>query len=748
MGVKDMSSADLLWQWCRFGWKFRGIGKLPKKVQKEYADRVKMEMEVIVEKDFCDYFLMLSDVVRTAKNRGVAVGPARGSAAASLVCYLIRLTEVNPMEFPLMLFQRFIDPNRHDMPDVDLDFEDDRRDEVRQIMIEKYGEDRVGNIGTFTRYRGKNALDDVARVYAIPVFEVARAKEFLVERSGGDSRFDASIQDTVEMFPPVKEVFDKYPDLYKTMTLEGNYKSFGVHAAGLVVGEEPLWKYVATYSKDNVGADKKTVAVLSVDKYDGEYLGLMKLDALGLKTMGMLATALKMLNMSLDDMYNLPMDDPATIAAFERGDVAGIFQFEGRTMKMVCDELRPKNFMDLAAVNALSRPGPLHSGSTGEYLAIRHGRKEREDIHPMVSKICEHTEGQIIYQEQILQICGDIGLLPWTHRSAIRRIISSKKGESAFNELWSQFRDGAVSQGIEENIAAEIWKRMVTAGTYAFNIAHCVSYSMLGYWSMWIKVHHTEVFYAAQLHKTDDVEKQLALMRDAQDSRFGRDLKILPPHPRKSNASWKPVKGGIRAGLGSIPRIGASRAKAMVEYRNEETVIDWEDFAAMSGIGPKTIQLMREFSQSEDPFGINKMRDDIRAIRKAIKDGDLPGVPMPNSKAQDIPYDAKATKHIICGRLKEKNLQDYFENYRSRTGEELNPDDVWRPEDKEAMTLYLDDDTGAMTIKATRFDYPKLKNKLFELSIGDYVVATTEKFPFLGKTQRIINMWVLKEEEE
>ena len=367
-------------------------------------------MNLIIDKDFTDYFLVLSDVVREAKERNVAVGPARGSAAASLVCYLIRMTEVNPLQYPLMLFERFIDPNRFDLPDVDLDFDDERRDEVRKIMIEKYGEDRIGNIGTFTRYRGKNAIDDVARVYQIPKADTEYAKQFLVERSGGDSRFDASIEDTVEMFEPVKEIFDKHPALYNAIELEGNYKSFGVHAAGLVLGADPLWKYVATYGRTvGSGSMEKHLQVLSVDKYDGEHLGLMKLDALGLQTMGMIRHALDMLGMSLVELYDIPMGDPQTLAAFEIADVQGIFQFEGRTMKMVCEEMKPKTFMDLAAVNALSRPGPLHSGSTGEYLAIRHGRKEREDLHPIVAEICAATEGQIIYQEQILQITREVG---------------------------------------------------------------------------------------------------------------------------------------------------------------------------------------------------------------------------------------------------------------------------------------------------------------------------------------------------
>lgn len=708
-------------------------------------------MSLIIEKDFVDYFLVLSDVVRTTKDRGVAVGPARGSAAASLVCYLIRITEVNPLEYPLMLFERFIDPNRHDLPDIDLDFEDDRRDEVRQIMIEKYGADRVGNIGTFTRFRGKNAIDTVARVYQLPRFEIEAIKEFLVERSGGDSRFDASIMDTVEMFPQVKETFDKYPQLYEAITLEGNYVSFGVHAAGLVIGAQPLWKYVATYSKSGVGKNNNTLEVLSVDKYDGEHLGLMKLDALGLQTMGMIRIALDWLGMSLDDLYSIPMDDQPTLDAFERADVVGIFQFEGRTMKMVTQEMKPKTFMDLAAVNALARPGPLHSGSTGDYIAIRHGRQERVDLHSIVAKICEATEGQIIYQEQILQITRDVGKFPWTHASRIRSIISHKEGESAFNSMYPDFVTGAAQSGIDEPLAREIWKRMATAGTYAFNIAHCVSYSMLGFWAMWLKVHHPLEFYAAQLQKTpiDPKDgKAVLLMRDMADKRFGRNFQVLPPMAGESGPSWKPVPGAVRAGFEQIPGIGAKTAEKIAEYDGSIHIASWEelrgDKGGIKGIGAKTVEKMQEFSDNEDPFGIQQIVKETTSIRKFIADGNAPGVPMPRANSDDVPYEANKWRGVVMGRLRNRNLQDIFENYRSRTGEDLDPTTIRNPELKESMTLYVEDVQGLMTIKVSRDKYPRMKAMLWSAQLNhDYVVVSAFKYPFLGKTIHAEEIFVI-----
>lgn len=746
--AEAVDTETVLWHWLREGWKFRGFNRTLSPAQrKEYGDRVKYEMSLMKDKDFLDYFAVLSDVVRKAKDRGVAVGPARGSAAASLVCYLLRITEVNPMEYPLMLFERFIDPNRDDLPDIDLDFEDDRRDEVRQIMIEKYGEDRVGNIGTFTRFRGKNAIDVVARVYQLPKGEIDRAKEFLVERSGGDSRFDASIEDTVEMFPVVKETFDKYPDLYRAMDLEGNYQTFGVHAAGLVIGASTLSDYVATYTKHAVGAEKKTVRVLSVDKYDGEHLGLMKLDALGLSTMGMIRQALDMLGMSLNDLYAIPMDDEKTLAAFNVADVMGIFQFEGRTMKMVCQEMKPDKFMDLAAINALARPGPLHSGSTGEYLAIRHGRQQRHDLHPMLSEICDPTEGQIIYQEQILQICRVVGKFPWVNAGLVRKIISQKYGEAAFAPMKKMFIDGAGENGIDEKTADAIWRRIITAGTYAFNIAHCISYSMLGFWSMWLKVHHPTVFYAAQLRKTPHdpkAQKDVALMRDMQDPRFGRTYKVLPPAPGISGRTWVPVPEGVRAGFEQIPGVGENRAIQIAEFDKEVGIQEWSDLTALRGFGAKTVEKIAEFADQPDPFGIDRLAREIGDIKRAVRAGDLPAVPFPKDTSDDVPYEAHRWRGVILGRIKNRNLQDMFENYRSREGHDLDPATVKDPDLKESMTLYIEDQQGLMTVKVSRYLYPHLKDDIWGATLNeDYILASVFKYPFLGKTIHVERLWVI-----
>jgi DNA polymerase-3 subunit alpha len=741
-----MTSAQLFRLWLNDGWVYRGFNKLSRKQQRINKERVEYEFGLFTDKDFLDYFLMLSDAVRACKDNGIPVGPARGSAAASLALYLLRITEVNPMDYPLMFFERFVDPNRFDLPDVDLDFDDDLRDYVRQHMIKRYGVDRVGNIGTFTRFRGKNSIDTVARVYQIPKYAISQVKDLLVTRSGGDSRFDASIADTVTMFPQAAEVFEKWPKLWEAVELEGNYAGFGVHAAGLVVGATALTDSVATYVRHDVGKGKNTLAVLSVDKYDGEALGMLKLDALGLATMGMIRLAIGTIGMSLEELYKIPMDEADTLAAFNKGDVKGIFQFDGRTMKMVCEQLKPDVFMDLAAVNALSRPGPLHSGSTGDYIAVRNGEIPRESLHPIVDRITAMTEGQIIYQEQILQICREVGKFPWVHAAAIRKIISQKKGEAAFEAMWLDFKTGAISQEIPEELARKIWNKMVTAGTYAFNVAHCVSYSMLGFWAMWLKVHHPLAFYAAQLQKVKP-ERQLELMRDMQDERFGRSFPVLPPDPNKSGITWavSPAGDGVIAGLSQIPGIGIKSAHDIITEREENgRYPDWDSVTCVKGIGPTTVKKIREFCERDDPFDILKIRRQTAALKDWIKDNPWLGLPSPDTTSDLIPYDAVRSKHVILATCNFRNYQDMFEDHRARYGEELNVDDVKDPHLKDSMTMFLEDEVGPISVKVNRWRYPKFKSDLWGLILGHhYILAETQKNPFYGKSLSIENLWVI-----
>jgi len=714
-------SEEVFRKWLKKGWEYRGFDKLPKEERRRYKERLQYESDLIVQKGFIDYFLVVADVVVFAKTNGIPVGPARGSAAASLVCYLLRITEVNPMYFPNLIFERFIDINRHDLPDIDLDFDDEERWRVRVYLVEKYGEERVGNIGTFVNYKGKNSLDDIARVNRVPKWATDGIKEMLIERASGDLRGNATIEDTIEMFPKVKDIFDQYPVLYQAQRLEGNLKGFSVHAAGLVVANSPLTDSCAVYTRRDKSTGEVVGNVLSIDKHDAEYINALKIDVLGLTTMGLIRRCLEMVGMSLEELYAVPLDEEKVFEGFRRNEVIGIFQFDGRAMRSVNREVKPDNFAEVCDINALARPGPLHSGAAAEYIMVKHGKKRAEILHPVVGEITAHTNSQIVYQEQILQVVRRLGNFTWEEAALIRKLISKKQGEQAFNRMMDKFISGCSENGLPESKAVRIWKQLVTAGAYAFNAAHCVSYGMLAYWTMWLKQNHPLEFYCASLQKFSSPahkEKALDIMKEVDK----KGIAILPPDPTESGLAWAIDyrTRSLRAGFTQVPGIGETTANAMVKFREDNGVADWNDFTAVRGIGPVTMEKVRAFVEQDDPFGLRLLSETISAVRRWIWDEgeDTMGYPFPGSKSEDIPYEAVKGEHVWLGVVRERNLKDIYELHRSRTGEELDPATVKEPQHVNYAVITGEDDTGPVSITVQRWGgmYERYKDAIWDLN--------------------------------
>ena len=774
------TNVQLIWEWIQRGWRNRIKRSEHMRANKKlYKERLKYEMGLITMKDFIDYFLMLADLVGRAKDRGIPVGPARGSAAASLVCWLLRITEVNPMLFPVMLFERFIDINRTDVPDVDLDFADDRRDEVRLMAIDTYGADRVGNIGTFTKYKGKNSIDDVAKVYQIPAWETKIVKNLIVERSGGDSRFDNSLEDTVEMFPQAKAVFERYPQLAQAYRLEGNYRDMSVHAAGLVISNDPINDTCATYTRMSAGRE---LSVLAVDKYDAEYLGLMKADFLGLTTMGALRLMLDWTGMKLEDMYDVDLNDQKVIGAFRNGDVTGIFQFGGGTTRIVNHDVRPDTFLELCDINALARPGPLHSGSTADYISVKRGALVVESLHPIMDRLTTETKGQIIYQEQILSLVREVGDFPWTHAQEIRKIISLKKGEAAFNVMEEMFHEGSARlHDMDRDTSVKIWRRLVTAGTYAFNAAHCVSYSTLAYWTMWFKVYHPVEFYAACLRKYKEKDDQYFLLRDG----LKHDIEFLPPDPVESDIGWKPVSGIVRAGFESVEGIADALGTEIVSARARDSLAgdpwgSWDDLRpeygdekvpildadgeqkmdkngkprtgrvvlhGVRGFGPAKIAAVTNLAASDDPFGIKEIDVKLAEVRDMLRKGELGGLPVPTHKANEIPTDGVDFKCVWIGIPRYRNPQDVVEDERARTGEDFETirKRMTRPDLVKKMAVEcIDDSDHTVFLRFSRFIFPKFERALWNMKLNeDMVLIYGTKRGGFGTSVHVENMWVI-----
>lgn len=720
---EKIDSEELLWSWIKQGWQYRirQGNKRIKKHKKEYIKRIKHEMESIVDKGFVDYFLVTSDLVRFAKDVGIPVGPGRGSAASSLVCYLLRITEIDPLQFPLMLFERFIAPDREDVPDIDLDFDDERRHEIREYAVRRYGEDRVANIGTFTQYKGRNSIDDIVRVHAnIPKAKGEVVKEMLVIRSGGDSRASSTLIDTADMFPQVKEIFEEYPELYKAARLEGNYRGMSTHAAGLVITNVPISDICAMYTREEKGTGELLTAV-SVNKYDAEYIGLMKIDILGLSTMGMLRYALEYAGMSLEDLYRVPVDDEKTLEAFSCADVIGIFQFEGRAARLITREVKPTTFMELADINGLARPGPMFSGTTSDYIRVKRGDIKVPKYHPIIDKITGFSKGQVIYQEQVLQALAEFGELPVKRVHEIRKIISQKLGEAQFNASMEDFIANAKrAHGVNRKTAEVVWGRLVTSSSYSFNIAHAVSYSMLAFWSMYLKVHHPRAFYAASLRKVDK-EKWGRLIKDGER----HDVRVRGVVPGLSQINWSVGrKNEIVAGWKSLEGVGDVTAEKIMKYAKSHEVKKAADLLPINGIGEKSINKFRDQIESKDPFGLLKIKDSLDTVREAIRNGEIP-LRRPSCVSHEI-LDVKSGAPVIwMGLIKLREYKDHVEDERARFGldvEEIKAK-MDRPDLTTSCTLHgYDDGDEEIYLKISRFDYPKFSERLADLCVDHDVV--------------------------
>jgi len=787
------TGVELMWQWLRDGWKYREMDSnlAPGTTREDYAQRLKHEVQLMDEKDFVDYFLILSDAVRWAKESGILVGPSRGSSGASLVCYLLRITEIDPLRHPHMYFERFIDPNRLDLPDVDLDFDDTLRDRVRKYLSRKYGRECVGNIGTFTRYRGKNSVDDIARVTGIPVADTARFKEFIVERAHADSRFSNTLEDTVAQFPQAKEIWDKYPELENALELEGMLKGFGVHAAGLVVANEPLTSTCAIYTRELAsripGRPPRKLSVLSADKKDAEHLGILKIDFLGLTTLGMLSSCLKMTGMTIDELYRLSLDDERVIDGFRRGDVRGVFQFEGRTTRMVTAQLLPDNFQELVDTNALSRPGPFHSGATLDYINTKHGKWNREDpknawtFNEVISRICGYTKYQMLYQEQMLAICREIGDFSWIHISEIRKIISLKHGEAAFNAKRDMFVDGAISNGLDHDTALTIFRKMITSGQYAFVLAHSVAYATIAYWCMYMKLYHPAEFYTATLQKATK-ESAPPLMRDMMDAKH---LKLRGNHGdpnvdpvrvgnlniMDSQLTWTkaPSENVVLPGFTQVPGIGVRLALEVMADReiakDKGESWGWPNLLAVNGIGPKKAKAIGDWVSNPDPFGVETFHEQLQDVRDLLRRNKLHDghqyLPAPTHRAEDLPYDMGVTFDgsqwdqsakmpvIWIGRVHDRNLRDMFEEYRSREGKDMDPNSIREPGLKHSMVLYAYDDSDEINVRINRWKYAGLKDLLMRVRLDhDLILVQGYKNRSFGRKIEVDNLWLIDPDED
>lgn len=538
--------------------------------QPDYAKRLEHELGVIREKQFEDYFLFVGDLVRWAKDR-MFIGPGRGSSSGSLVCYCLGITEVDPLAFGT-LFERFIDITRPDWPDIDVDFPDNRRDEVYAYLKEKYGEDHVARLGTVSFFGGKSAINDTAKATGVE-YNVARELGKVVEGYVKSGMQTLPLSKIFEVDPTAQKFVEAYPKLLLAADLEDHARHHGVHAAGVVVTNEPVQSFGSVDKHGTIALDMKMA----------EKIGMIKMDVLGLRTLSVIQDVCDQIGMNPADLYKLDWKDPKVFALFNNDRVTGVFQFEGQSVRQLMREVTVEKFDDLAALTSLARPGPLSGGAAGNWVKRRSGAVDWDFLHPSLSGILAPTFGTLVYQEQAMAIVRELGGFDEPNVNKFRRAVGKKDPATlkGFEDMFLKGCEGwqgrkkftfiekpgytlmEAAPPISTEQATKLWDEMCEFGSYAFNLAHAVSYGMISYMAAYLKAYHPLEFAVANLRNAADDEQAKQLLREISDE----GVAFVPFDPAKSRATWAIVEGVLYGGFDSVKGVGPKTARDLLAKR-------------------------------------------------------------------------------------------------------------------------------------------------------------------------------------
>jgi DNA polymerase III subunit alpha len=528
--------------------------------EKTYSERLEFELETICEMGFAGYFLIVADFIGEAKRRSIPVGPGRGSGAGSLVAYALGITDLDPIPYGL-LFERFLNPERKSMPDIDVDFCFERRDEVINYVKQKYGEDRVAQIVAFGTLKGKQAIKDVGRVLGFGYADTDRiAKLYPAPKQGKDY----ALAKALEMEPRLREVRaagTREKELFENaLKLEGLFRQTTKHASGIVISNRPLVEDVPLF------VDPEGLLLTQYAYNEIDAIGLIKFDFLGLKTLTLIESTVRRVRegRAIDiEFASVPLDDRKTYELLGRGDTVGIFQMESGGMRKLLTDLRPSCFEDVIAVLALFRPGPLDSGMVEEFIKRRRGKEPIRFLHPALEPILTETYGVIVYQEQVMKIAQTLGGYSLGDADNLRRAMGKKKAEEMALER-VRFLDGASRQGIKAQLAGEIFDQMETFAAYGFNKSHSAAYALVSYQTAFLKAHYPHEFMAAlltmEMGDTDKTYKNIADCRE-------RGIRILPPEVNQSREDFTVADGHVRFGLGAVRGVGAKAIEIILAAR-------------------------------------------------------------------------------------------------------------------------------------------------------------------------------------
>jgi DNA polymerase-3 subunit alpha len=540
------------------------VGPEPnEQILKVYEERLNFELNVIKGMQFSGYFLIVADFINYAKNHGIPVGPGRGSAAGSVVAYALKITDLDPLRHGL-LFERFLNPERRSMPDIDVDFCIRGRDQVIQYVKQKYGSDKVAQITTFGTLKAKAAIKDVGRALGFSFAETdAIAKLIPAPKQG----FDYALTDALKMEPRLQGLMKSDPRIQNlinhALRLEGLTRHASTHAAGVVLSNLPLVDYLPLY------VDKEGGIVTQFDMDSVEKIGLIKFDFLGLKTLTLIHDCIKLIETSRGvrvDLNNLPLDDKKTYRLLCSGNTTGIFQLESAGIREMTVKIRPNCFEDLVAVLALFRPGPLDSGMAEEYIKRKHGKEQIRYLHPLLEPVLKDTYGVIVYQEQVMQIAQRLAGYSMGEADILRRAMGKKDPEEMASQR-ERFVEGARKNKIDRRKAGEIFDQMETFARYGFNKSHSAAYALISYQTAYLKAHYPVEFMAALLSSemgdTDKVIKNLAECRK-------RGIEVFPPDINESRSDFTVVGDKIRFGLAAVKNVGEKAVENILMSREQQ----------------------------------------------------------------------------------------------------------------------------------------------------------------------------------
>jgi DNA polymerase-3 subunit alpha len=557
----------------------------------DVRERLDYELGVITSTGYAGYFLIVADFIRAAREKGIPVGPGRGSAAGSLVAYALRITDVCPLKFDL-LFERFLNPERVSMPDIDVDFCFERRGEVIEYVRQKYGRDSVGQIITFGTLKSRAAIKDVGRTLGFSPSET----DYLAKLIPNHPNFSLTVKDAIERIPEVRELYttrkddarevrdrkERYRQLLDyAMKLEGLSRHAGVHAAGVVIAPGPLDEYVPVCTQPSKGAGNGSEESIVVTQYDMNALekaGMLKMDFLGLTTLTVIADAthgIRERTGSAPDLDSLPLDDVETYRMLRAGKTAGVFQFESPLATDMLKSIRADRFDDLVASNALMRPGPLDAGMHRVYMRRKRGEEPVSYILPELKPILETTYGVITYQEQVMRIAQTLAGISLAEADVLRKAVGKKDAELIREEL-GKFIEKSVARGYDPAIIQEIASQIETFGRYGFNKSHSVAYSLISYHTAWLKAHFPADFMAAllssQIGDTDNVVKYINEARQLHvPGAKEPGLEILPPDVNESGYKFTVIgETKIRFGLGGIRNVGRTAIDSIINARKKD----------------------------------------------------------------------------------------------------------------------------------------------------------------------------------